>query len=62
MLDAVQAWAGGKHPARENPLHFALQGDLIDLDEGVGVGGFGASVCTLTTVVSGALQSVSQIS
>ena len=41
MLDAVQAGACGKHPARENPLHLALQRDLVDLDKGVGVGGFG---------------------
>src|ERR1700733_11378348 len=40
VLDAVQAGAGGEHPARENPLHLALQRDLVDLDKGVGVGGF----------------------
>ena len=41
MLDAVQAGARRKHPARKNPLHLALQRDLVDLDKGVGVGGFG---------------------
>ena len=37
----MQAGACGIHPARENPLHLALQRDLVDLDKGVGVGGFG---------------------
>ncbi len=40
MLDAVQAGARRIHPARENPLHLALQRDLVDLDKGVGIGGF----------------------
>jgi hypothetical protein len=40
MLDAVQAGACREHPAREDPLHLALQGDLVDLDKGVGVGSF----------------------
>ena len=40
MLDAVQAGARREHPAGEDPLHLALQRDLIDLDKGVGVGGF----------------------
>ena len=37
----MQAGARREHPAGENPLHLALKGDLIDLDEGVGIGGFG---------------------
>ena len=37
----MQAGACGIHPAREDPLHLALQRDLVDLDKGVGVGGFG---------------------
>ena len=37
----MQAGARRVHPAREDPLHLALQRDLVDLDEGVGVGGFG---------------------
>ena len=41
MLDAVQARACGKHPAGKNPLHLALQGDFVDLDKGIGVGGLG---------------------
>ena len=41
MLDAVQAGACREHPARKNPLHLALQRDLVDLDKGVGIGGFG---------------------
>ena len=41
VLDAMQAGACSIHPARENPLHLALQRDLVDLDKGVGVGGFG---------------------
>src|SRR3954452_2341586 len=45
MLDAVQAGAGGEHPAGENPLHFALQRDLVDLDKGVGVGGLRRRPC-----------------
>ena len=40
MLDAVQAGACRIHPAGKNPLHLALQGDLVDLDKGVGVGSF----------------------
>ena len=36
----MQAGACRIHPAREDPLHLALQRDLVDLDEGVGVGGF----------------------
>ena len=40
MLDAMQAGACRVHPAREDPLHLALQRDLVDLDKGVGVGGF----------------------
>ena len=36
----MQAGACGVHPAREDPLHLALQRDLVDLDKGVGVGGF----------------------
>src|SRR5262249_9069369 len=31
MLDRVQAGACREHPARENPLHFTLQGDFVDL-------------------------------
>ena len=41
MLDAVQAGARRVHPAGKDPLHLALQRDLVDLDEGVGIGGFG---------------------
>ena len=41
MLDAVQAGARREHPAGKDPLHLALQRDLVDLDKGVGVGGFG---------------------
>ena len=41
MLDAVQARARRIHPAGKDPLHFALQRDLVDLDKGVGVGGLG---------------------
>src|ERR1019366_5508739 len=41
MLDAVQAGARRIHPARKNPLHLALQRDLVDLDKGIGVGGLG---------------------
>ena len=37
----MQAGARREHPAGENPLHLALKGDLIDLDEGIGIGGFG---------------------
>jgi hypothetical protein len=37
MLDRVQAGTGGEHPAGEDALHLALQGHLVDLDEGVGV-------------------------
>src|SRR2546430_1255579 len=37
VLDAVQARARGEHPAGEDALHLALQRDLLDLDEGVGV-------------------------
>ena len=37
----MQAGARSIHPAREDPLHLALQRDLVDLDKGVGVGGFG---------------------
>src|SRR6185295_2495664 len=40
VLDAMQAGACSVHPAREDPLHLALQRDLVDLDKGVGVGGF----------------------
>src|SRR5260221_4165159 len=40
MLDAVQAGARRIHPARENPLHLALQRDLVDLAKGVRIGGF----------------------
>ena len=49
MLDAGQPRARREHPARKNPLHLALQRDLVDLDEGVGVGGFrgGARVAGL---------------
>ena len=36
----MQAGACRVHPAREDPLHLALQRDLVDLDKGVGVGGF----------------------
>ena len=45
MLDAMQAGACPEHPAGENPLYLALKGDLIDLDEGVGIGGFGRRAC-----------------
>src|ERR1700722_2881989 len=41
MLDTVQAGARREHPARKNPLHLALQRNLIDLDKSVGVGGLG---------------------
>ena len=41
MLDAVQAGARRIHPAGKDPLHLALQRDLVDLDKGVGVGGLG---------------------
>ena len=37
MLDRVQAGAGGEHPAGEDALDLALQRDLVDFDEGVGV-------------------------
>ena len=37
MLDRVQARARGEHPAGEDALDLALQRDLVDLDEGVGV-------------------------
>ena len=37
----MQAGACRIHPAGENPLHLALKRDLVDLDEGVGIGGFG---------------------
>ena len=40
MLDTMQARARREHPAGENPLHLALKGDLVDLDKGVGIGGF----------------------
>src|SRR5215211_6758328 len=39
MLDTMQAGACSIHPAGKDPLHLALQGDLVDLDEGVGIGG-----------------------
>ena len=41
MLDAVQAGARRIHPAGKDPLHLALQRDLVDLDKGVGIGGLG---------------------
>ena len=41
MLDAVQAGACREHPAGKDPLHLALQRDLVDLDKGISVGGFG---------------------
>ena len=51
MLDAVQAGACGIHPAGEDPLHLALQRDLVDLDKGVGVGGFGGrAACSRRSV------------
>ena len=37
VLDRVQAGARGEHPAGEDALDLALQRDLVDLDEGVGV-------------------------
>ena len=37
MLDRVQAGARGEHPAGEDALDLALQRDLVDLDEGVGI-------------------------
>ena len=37
MLDRVQARTRGEHPAGEDALDLALQGDLVDLEEGVGV-------------------------
>ncbi len=42
MFDPVQTGTRRKHPARKYPLHLALQRDLIDLDKGVSVGGFGS--------------------
>ncbi len=41
MLDPVEPGARGKHPAAEDALGLALQRDLIDLDEAVGIGRFG---------------------
>ncbi len=38
MLDGVKARAFGEHPACEDPLHIAVELDLVDLDEGGGVG------------------------
>src|SRR4051812_49951443 len=41
MLDRVQARAGREHPSREDALDLALQRDLVDLDERIGIGGLG---------------------
>jgi len=41
VLDRVKAGALGEHPAGEDPLHLARQLDLVDLDEGGGVGRLG---------------------
>ena len=41
MLDAMQAGARREHPAGEDALDLALQRDLVDLDESVGVGRLG---------------------
>ena len=41
MIDRVQARACGEHPAGEDPLHLAVERDLVDLDEGVGLRRFG---------------------
>jgi hypothetical protein len=41
MLDGVKAGALGEHPAGKDALFLAGQLDLIDLDEGGGIGRFG---------------------
>jgi hypothetical protein len=41
MLHGVKAGTLGKHPARENALHFASQRHLVDLDEGGRIRGLG---------------------
>jgi hypothetical protein len=41
MLDGVKARAFGEHPAGEDPLHVAVELDLVNLDEGGGVGRLG---------------------
>ena len=33
MLDGIQSWALGEHPAGEDALNFPVQLDLIDLDK-----------------------------
>jgi hypothetical protein len=45
MLYTMQAGARREHPAREDPLHLALQRDLVDFDERIGVGGFRRGPC-----------------
>jgi len=37
MLNGMQARARSKHPAGEDAFDLALQGHLVDLDEGIGV-------------------------
>jgi hypothetical protein len=41
VLHGVKPRALGEHPAGENPLHLALEIDLVDLNEGGGVGRLG---------------------
>ena len=36
----METGACREHPARKNPLHLALKGDLVNLDERVRIGGF----------------------
>src|SRR5262249_19208397 len=37
VLDRMQPWACGKHPAGEDAAHLTLQRGLLDRDEGAGV-------------------------
>ncbi len=41
MLDRVQTWACGEHPARKDAANFTLQRDFADLDKGIGRRRFG---------------------
>jgi hypothetical protein len=41
VLDSVKAGALSEHPPRKDALHVAGERDLVDLDEGSGVGRLG---------------------
>ncbi len=41
MLHGVKAWAIGEHPAGKNALDLSGELDLVNLDEGCGVGRLG---------------------